>query len=320
MNAPLNSSANMGLEHPRMMWGIGLKIASVSVFIGMSTLIKATDGVPVGQLVFFRSFFAIFSIVFYFWLKGQLKGVLKTNERGSHIWRGMIGVMAMFFGFFALTKLPLPEAVAINYAAPLIAVMLSAIILKEYVGFYRWSAVLVGLIGVIIIIWPRMSIFSSGEIGQDEALGAASALTGAAMAAVAMVLVRRLIKKERTSTIVVYFTLTSTAVGLLTLPFGWVMPSWQELVMLICAGFAGGIAQILLTESYRHAPMSIIAPFEYTSMILSLIIGFLIFGDIPTITMIIGGTIVMMAGIFVILRERKLALPPQKSNSTQTLH
>lgn len=319
MNAPLNSSANMGLEHPRMMWGIGLKIASVSVFIGMSTLIKATDGVPVGQLVFFRSFFAIFSIVFYFWLKGQLKGVLKTNERGSHIWRGMIGVMAMFFGFFALTKLPLPEAVAINYAAPLIAVMLSAIILKEYVGFYRWSAVLVGLIGVIIIIWPRMSIFSSGEIGQDEALGAASALTGAAMAAVAMVLVRRLIKKERTSTIVVYFTLTSTAVGLLTLPFGWVMPSWQELVMLICAGFAGGIAQILLTESYRHAPMSIIAPFEYTSMILSLIIGFLIFGDIPTITMIIGGTIVMMAGIFVILRERKLALPPQKSNSTQTL-
>lgn len=319
MNAPLNLSANMGLEHPRMMWGIGLKIASVSVFIGMSTLIKATDGVPVGQLVFFRSFFAIFSIVFYFWLKGQLKGVLKTNERGSHIWRGMIGVMAMFFGFFALTKLPLPEAVAINYAAPLIAVMLSAIILKEYVGFYRWSAVLVGLIGVIIIIWPRMSIFSSGEIGQDEALGAASALTGAAMAAVAMVLVRRLIKKERTSTIVVYFTLTSTAVGLLTLPFGWVMPSWQELVMLICAGFAGGIAQILLTESYRHAPMSIIAPFEYTSMILSLIIGFLIFGDIPTITMIIGGTIVMMAGIFVILRERKLALPPQKSNSTQTL-
>ena len=319
MSAPSQPSVSPDLDYSRPMLGIGFKIASVSVFVAMSTLLKATEDIPVGQLVFFRSFFAIFSILFYFWWRGKLQGAFRTKEPASHVWRGLVGVMAMFCSFFALTKLPLPESVAINYASPLIGVMLSALILKEFVGIYRWSAVFVGLIGVLIIIWPRMSIFTTGQIGQEEALGALAALTGAALAAVAMVLVRRLVKKERTSTIVIYFTLTSTVAGFLTLPFGWVMPSLHQLIMLICAGLAGGIAQILLTESYRHAPMSTIAPFEYTSMVLSLIIGFLIFGDIPTVTMLIGSAIVMMAGIFVILRERKLALPPQKSNSPQTI-
>ncbi|MGU3574780.1 DMT family transporter [Brucellaceae bacterium C25G] len=319
MSAPLQPSDDAGVEHSRPMLGIGFKIASVSVFVAMSTLLKAAEGIPAGQLVFFRSFFAIFSILFYLWLRGQLQGAFKTKEPASHVWRGLVGVCAMFCSFFALTKLPLPESVAINYASPLIAVMLSAIVLKEFVGAYRWSAVFIGLIGVLIIIWPRMSVFTSGAIGQDEAFGAVAALAGAALAAVAMVLVRRLVRKERTSTIVMYFTITSTVAGFLTLPFGWVMPNWQQLLMLIFAGLAGGIAQILLTESYRHAPMSTIAPFEYTSLVLSLIIGFIIFGDIPTVAMLCGSAIVMMAGIFVIIRERKLAIPPQKSNSVKTI-
>lgn len=319
MSAPSQTSVNFGPEHSRPMLGIGLKIASVSVFVAMSTLLKATDDIPVGQLVFFRSFFAIFSIFFYLWLKGQLKGSLKTKEPISHICRGLVGVAGMFCSFFALTKLPLPESVAINYASPLIAVMLSALILKEFVGVYRWSAVFVGLVGVLIIIWPRMSVFTTGQLGHNESLGAVAALSGAVLAAVAMVLVRRLVRKERTSTIVIYFTLTSTVAGFLTMPFGWVMPNWQQLLMLICAGLAGGMAQMLLTESYRHAPMSTIAPFEYTSMVLSLVLGFLIFGDIPTVMMLIGSAIVMMAGIFVIIRERKLSLPPQKSNAPQTI-
>lgn len=289
------------------MLGITLKIASVAVFVGMSTLLKAADGIPVGELVFFRSFFAIFAISFYLAVTSQLKGAFYTKHPMSHVWRGLVGVTSMVLSFYALTKLPLPEAIALNYASPLIAVVLSAVFLKEIVRLYRWTAVLVGLIGVVIMIWPRLSVFSGSGVGQAEALGALAALSAATLSAFAMMLVRRLVFSERTATIVIYFSISATVLSLLTLPFGWVMPSWDQWILLIGAGFAGGLGQILLTECYRHAPMSTIAPFEYTSMLLSLIIGFMIFGDIPTVPMIIGTVIVIMAGIMIIYREQGLA-------------
>lgn len=297
--------------------GIGLKIASVTVFVGMSTLIKAAEGIPLGQLIFFRSFFAALAILCYFACRGQFSGILYTRHGFSHFWRGLVGVGAMSLSFLALTRLPLPEAIAINYASPLIAVILGALVLHEVVRLYRWSAVLIGLFGVLIIIWPRMTLFAEGNVGQFEAVGALAALGGATMAAFAMMLVRRLVQTERTSTIVIYFSLSSSVIALFSLPFGWVMPNWPQLAMLIGAGVAGGVAQILLTECYRHAPMSTIAPFEYTSMLLGLGIGFLLFGDIPTFEMLVGSAIVMGAGGFIIYREHKLAIEPHKVNAPQ---
>ncbi|RCS23267.1 DMT family transporter [Phyllobacterium salinisoli] len=290
------------------MTGIGFKVASVCVFVGMSSLLKASEGIPVGQLVFFRSFFAIFPVLVYLAFTHQLQGVFHTKERLSHVWRGLVGVCSMGFTFYALTKLPLPEAIALNYASPLFVVVFSAILLHETVRVYRWSAVVIGLVGVVVILWPRLSIFSSGQLGIDEALGAGAALAGAGMSAIAMLLVRRLVQTERTPTIVIYFSLTSSIIGLLTLPFGWVMPTPMQAFMLIAAGFAGGIAQIFLTQCYRYAEMSTIAPFEYTSMLLGLAIGYLIFGEVPTLQMIIGSTIVIGAGIFIIYREHQLAV------------
>ncbi|PRD46000.1 EamA family transporter [Phyllobacterium phragmitis] len=290
------------------MMGIGFKVASVCVFVAMSSLLKASEGIPLGQLIFFRSFFAIFPVIIYLTFTHQLSGVFHTKERLSHVWRGLIGVSAMSFSFFALTRLPLPEAIAINYASPLFVVVFSAILLHETVRIYRWSAVVIGLVGVMVILWPRLSVFSSGQLGMDETLGALSALTGAVLSAIAMLLVRRLVQTERTPTIVIYFSLTSTIIGLLTLPFGWVMPTPAQALMLIGAGFAGGIAQIFLTQCYRYAEMSTIAPFEYTSMLLGLAIGYLVFGDVPTMQMIIGGTVVIGAGIFIIYREHRLVV------------
>ena len=299
------------------MLGIGFKIASVTVFVAMSTLLKAAEGVPVGQLIFFRSFFAIFAIIFYLAWRGQLSGVFYTRNGFSHFWRGLVGVCAMSMSFFALTRLPLPEAIAINYASPLIAVILGAAILHEVVRFYRWSAVLIGLGGVMIIIWPRLTVFSSGGMGHDEAIGAFAALGAAVLSAVAMMLVRRLVQTERTSTIVIYFSISASVISLVSLPFGWIVPNWSQLAMLISAGFAGGIGQIFLTECYRYAPMSTIAPFEYTSMLLGLAIGFLLFGDIPTFEMLAGSAIVMAAGGFIIYREHKLSIAPHKVNAPQ---
>ncbi|GAB1581422.1 DMT family transporter [Phyllobacterium phragmitis] len=312
MNAPLRPEpADTRAESPaesKVMWGIGFKVASVCVFVAMSSLLKASEGIPLGELVFFRSFFAIFPVIFYLAVTHQLSGVFHTQERLSHVWRGLVGVSAMCCSFYALTKLPLPEAIAINYASPLFVVVFSAILLHETVRIYRWSAVVIGLIGVMVILWPRLSVFSSGEIGMEETVGAISALAGAVLSAIAMLLVRRLVQTERTPTIVIYFSITSSVIALFTLPFGWVMPTPAQALMLVGAGFAGGIAQIFLTQCYRYAEMSTIAPFEYTSMLLGLAIGYLIFGDVPTVEMLIGGVVVIGAGIFIIYREHQLAV------------
>lgn len=316
---PSVKSSNQPAEINRLghnpILGIGLKVASVTIFVIMSTLIKSTDGIPLGQLIFFRSFFAMLAVLFYFAWRGQFSGVFYTRQGMSHFWRGMVGVAAMTLSFLALTLLPLPEAIALNYASPLIAVVLSAVILRETVRLYRWTAVLVGLIGVLIIIWPRMTLFTQGNVGYSEAIGALAALGGATLAAFAMTLVRHLVQTERTPTIVIYFSLSASVISLFSLPLGWVMPSWQQASMLIGAGVAGGIAQILLTECYRHAPMSTIAPFEYTSLLLGLGIGFTLFGDIPTFEMLLGSAIVMAAGGYIIYREHQLSVVSQNTNT-----
>lgn len=288
--------------------GIGLKVTSVCVFVAMSTMIKSAQGIPPGQLVFYRSAFAILPILVFLIARRQLAVGFLTARPLSHLARSTVGVCAMGLSFFALTRLPLPEAIAIGYAAPLLIVVLSALVLKEHVRLYRWSAVLVGLVGVLIIIWPRITVFSGADADVATAVGALAALCAAALASVAMLLTRRLVATERSATIVLYFSLFSSIIALGTIPLGWVWPNPQQAALLVGAGIAGGLGQILLTESYRHADMSIIAPFEYTSILLGVLIGFLVFGEVPTLEMILGSAIVVGAGIFIILRESQLGL------------
>lgn len=297
------------------MVGIGFKLSSVCVFLGMSTMLKASEGIPAGELVFFRSFFAILPIIVYLIARGELGVGLVTKHPISHLWRGLVGTGGMAFGFYALTQLPLPEAIAISYATPLLIVVLSAVFYHEVVRLYRWSAVLVGLIGVIIIIWPRLTVFSSGIGDMSSAtLGAISALIAACFAATAMMLVRKLVQTERSATIVLYFSLASSLIGLCSLPFGWVMPTAEQLALLVGAGIFGGIGQILLTESDRHADMSVVAPFEYASLILSVIVGYFLFRDIPTIEMLVGGAIVVGSGLFIIYREHRLGIERKRAS------
>lgn len=297
------------------MAGIGFKLSSVCVFLGMSSLLKASDEIPTGELVFFRSFFAILPIIVYLIARGELGVGLKTSHPLSHLWRGLVGTGGMVFGFYALTQLPLPESIAISYATPLLIVVFSAVFYHEQVRLYRWSAVIVGLVGVIIIIWPRFTVFSDGfEDMSGATLGAISALIACCFAATAMMLVRKLVQTERSATIVLYFSVASSLIGLCTLPLGWVMPTLEQFIMLATAGILGGIAQILLTESYRHADMSVVAPFEYASLILSIIVGYFFFRDIPTIEMLVGGLIVVGSGLFIIYREHRLGLERKRSS------
>ncbi len=292
---------------PKPLRGIALKVTSVVAFTMMAALIKAAGRVPPGEIVFFRSFFAIFPIIFYLVFTGTFATALRTQDLFGHIWRGFIGVSAMGFGFYAITRLPLPEVTALGYASPLFVVLLSAVFLREKVRIYRWSAVLVGLIGVIIISWPRLTVFQS-SLGLEETYGALATIAGAFLAAVAMLIVRRLVKTEETQTIVLYFSISASLFALITIPFGWVSLNPAQIMMLVTAGMIGGVAQILLTESYRHAEASVLAPFEYESILLAIIIGYFVFAETPTVYTLSGSAIVVAAGIFIIMRERALGL------------
>ena len=197
---------------------------------------------------------------------------------------------------------------------PLLIVVFGALILKETVRLYRWSAVLVGMIGVGIILWPRLGLFAGNAGPMSEiAIGAVAALSASVFGAFATILVRNLVHTERSATVVLYFSATCSLVSLITLPFGWVWPTPTQAAMLIGAGVAGGIGQVLLTESFRHADVSVVAPFEYTSLLLSIVIGYVVFRDVPTLEMLLGAVIVVGAGLFIIYREHKLGLERRKA-------
>lgn len=298
------------LQNP--MRGILLKVLSVCVFLVMQTCIKlaGTEMAP-GQVTFYRSAFAIIPIMVFLAYRRQLRGAFYTKNPLGHLKRGTLGIISMGLGFYGLVHLPLPEAIAIGYATPLVAVMCAAIFLGEKVRVYRWSAVFVGMIGVVIITWPKLTLFREGGLGSEQALGAATVLLSSILGALAMIQVRRLVEEEKTATIVLYFSLTASLFSLLTLPFGWNELPPRSLILLVLAGFCGGIAQILLTESYRFADVSTIAPFEYTSILLGTIIAFVLFGDVPTVSMLIGTAIVVAAGTFIIYREHQLGLARQ---------
>lgn len=297
--------------------GIAFKVVSVCAFTGMAVCIKLAGQLPPGQLVFFRSFCAVFPIIAYLLATHQFEGVFRTTQIRGHIARGAIGVCAMGFGFYGLTRIPLPDAIALSYGRPLLIVALGAIILGETVGRYRWGAVLMGMVGVLIISWPKLELLrGEGGFGNQQALGAMATLAHVVLASFAYILVRKLVVSERTPTIVLYFSLTASAFGLATLPFGWAWPEGWQWVWLIASGFFGGLGQILVTQSYRYAETGTIAPFEYTSVVLSLALGFFLFTEIPSFATIIGSIIVVGSGIFIIYREHTLGLQRGKARKS----
>jgi drug/metabolite transporter (DMT)-like permease len=298
--------------------GIGLKILSVTVFTAMAICIKASaPHVPPGERVFFRSLFAVPVILGWLVWTRNLRHGLDTTTPMGHAWRGLVGTCAMGLGFTALGLLPLPEATALGYAAPLLTVIFAAMFLGEKVRKFRLSAVVVGLVGVIIVLAPNMTV-AAGGASELQTIGALTALLGAVFAALAQVFVRKLVHTEATAAIVFYFSVTAAALSLVTLPFGWVVPTPAEAVLLVSAGLLGGIGQILLTESYRHAETSVIAPFEYVSMLLAIVLGYLLLSEIPTAATVGGAVLIVAAGLFIIWREHKLGLERGKARRAIT--
>ena len=291
-----------------VMRGIALKLASITVFVSMAVLVKfASATVPPFEAAFFRSLFAIPVVGGYLAVTGRLRAGVRVNSVQAHVWRGLIGSFGMMMGFAALALLPLPDATAIGYAAPLLVVIFSAMFLDEPVRIFRFTAVFAGLLGVLIVLAPKLSLMH-GDPSERELLGAVAALGGAGIAALVQLYMRKLVRTESTTSIVFWFSVTSTLMTLATLPFGWVMPAPAAFVALVGAGLCGGLGQVFLTASYRYASPAVLAPFEYSSMVLALIAGIVFFAEFPTKTTMLGASIIIVAGLAIIWRERKLGL------------
>jgi drug/metabolite transporter (DMT)-like permease len=297
--------------------GIALKIISTLAFTGMATLIKlVSDRYPVGELTFFRSFFALIPVAVWVGWR-EFPGTFRTSRFGGHVVRSIAGATSMFCGFTALSMLPIADAIAIGYASPLLTVVFAVFLLGEKVYVYRWSAVGVGLCGVLVILSAYIGP-EAGEVARGSAIGAALAVGGAVVGALAATQTRSLTRIEPAATIVVYFSLLTAVAALATLPFGWTMPTPLDFAMLLGAGLFGGLGQVLLTQSYRFGDASLIAPFDYTSMIWTLTASLLVFGTWPSGVVLSGAGVVILAGLFVIWREHQLGIERTRSKRAQT--
>jgi drug/metabolite transporter (DMT)-like permease len=289
-----SSAAHPPLQ--RVVLGIALRIAAMAVMAGLSAIVKWTGarGVPVFEIILFRNLFAFVPLGLYIWRTTGFS-VLRTERPVGHLARSLIGLLAMTCGFSAVQHLPLTEATALQFTSPLFMTALSALLLSERVGRHRWAAVIVGFLGVLIMARPQP--------GHMNLTGLGLGITAAFCAAGATVAIRQMSDTERGSTIVFYFTLAGTILGLVGSAANFVVPDPLTLGMLVLGGLVGGVGQMLLTEALQKAPIGVVAPFDYSQLVWATLLGFLIWGELPRWLTVVGAIVVAGSGAYILRRE-----------------
>ena len=259
----------------------------------MDVIVKWSVDYPVGQVLFFRGFFGI---IFYFFIipRERLHDFYKTKRPGLHSLRCIAGLIAIIAIFIALRKLPLATVVSISFAAPIFTTIFSIFLLSEKVGIYRWLAVLVGFIGILIITEPGISNLNIYYIFPIIfCLG---------LSYVAITL-RQLSTTEPVWLISLFFSIAITFLSFLTLPFGWVMPSFNHFLILSLVGIFGGVSNLWLSQSYKYSEVSLVTPLKYLTLVFAIIFGYFIWDEIPTIKTLVGATLVVASSIIIFRRE-----------------
>lgn len=280
--------------------GIALMVLAVGLYSIMDALVKwLGPDYPTLELVFFRSAFAFIPIAYVLWRSGSF-AALRTRQPLGHAARSLTGLVSLSLFFYAYSQMPLANVIAISFAAPLLVTALSVPLLGERVGWRRWTAVLVGFGGVVIMVKPDTGVFDRIAV---------LALAGTVLYALVVVFIRKLSRTETPTAIVFYYAATSTVASGAALPFVWVKPDLEGWVLLSLVGLIGGIAQLVMTNAFRLADVSIVAPFDYTHIIWAALLGFFIWGEVPGNTIWLGAAIVMASGIYILFREAHLGLP-----------
>ncbi len=270
-------------------------IISAGCFSLMFALIKLLGkGYPSGEILFSRSFFALIPLLPVVMRNGGWT-VFQTKKPWQHATRSTLGLLSAALCIEAVKLLPLAEATSLFYAAPLITTVLALALLKEKISKAKTGAILAGFLGVLYMLQPRLS---------SDVLGAGLALASAVSSACVYIELRRMSATEKSVTIVLYFMLTCSLAGLLTMPFSFVVPTLRDALLLLSIGVIGGVGQILMTEAYRLAPATTVAPLSYLSLIWAVLLDFLLWGHCPNIESLAGAIIIAISGILVIAPER----------------
>ena len=254
--------------------GISLRILSGILMAGMFVCVKAAGpDVPLGQVVFFRSLFAIIPLMLFLWWRGEFPHGLATKRPFDHLLRSSFGALALFASFGALAYLSLAEALLIAQLSPMLMAIGAVFILSEGLTIWRVGGVLIGFTGVLVLVWPDLG----GNSGDARLFGIGLALIAALLSALALIMVRSLNRTESPGAIAMYFVIASMVGALCTLPWGWVVPDMNTTVLLICSGLFGGFGHIALTLSFRYTEASRLAPFEYIALLWLVLADLIIF-------------------------------------------
>ena len=266
---------------------------SVCAFSIMDIIVKWSEAYPLGQVLFFRGFFGVI-LYFIIMPRDRIKDFYLTKRPGLHFLRCMSGLIALVAIFIALRNLPLATVVSISFAAPIFTTIFSIFLLSEKVGRFRWIAVLVGFIGIIIITEPG---FSSFNIYFIYPIIFCLGLSYVAIA------IRQLSTTEPVWLISLYFSIAITLASLVTLPYGWVIPNFGDLILLMLIGVFGGVANLWLGQSYKLAEVSLVSPLKYLALVFAIAFGYFIWGEIPSFKTLLGAALVIISSIIIFRRE-----------------
>ncbi len=274
--------------------GIGLALLAFALFSSMDAMIKwLSADYPVHEMLFFNAAFGLLPVALMTWRAGGL-GQLRTRRLGLHLLRAGCGMIGGFCAFTAYSLMPLAAAYAFIFTTPLLITLLSVPLLGETVRWRRWSAVLVGFAGVLIMLQPGNGSFE---------LAAGAALAAATASALSIILVRKLSASETTASIAFYTNAAVAVVMGCLLPIGFVPPSLADLALMALAGLTGGAALMLLIAGYRRAQAAVVAPFQYSQMLWGVVLGWLLWGDLPSSAIALGATFVVASGLYILYRE-----------------
>ncbi len=268
---------------------------SILLFALMDASVKwLGSSYPTAQIMFFRCAVALVPVLVIIRLRGGIS-VLHTRQKRLHVLRSALGIAAMGFAFYAFSLMPLAEAISILHTAPLFMTALSVVILRESVGIRRWSAILFGFVGMLIVVRPGAGMLDSGGIYM---------LTAAFLIGCTTIVIRHLGRIDDPVCITFYFTLTGVIASLAGLLLqDWQTPPLFDLALLTGVGLLGGMAQYLMTLSYRYLAVGVLAPFKYLTIVFGGFIAYLVWGEVPDWQSLVGISVIVGSGLYTMHRE-----------------